>query len=123
MDRLSDNDVWLRREDRGLALAGECGGGVWRGPDLGLQKAQKRGGVVGRVEVERQDDVVWIVDRTCEAPAHNSGRPPSRGEAVECRPPCGEVSDGVLNVQSCHALTICPRIRRAYPSFLGSFVP
>src|SRR5664279_3736497 len=91
-----------RREDFRLRRADQGGRTLCRGPYPGLQDLKECLGLSVAVEVEIDDDVAGVVDRTLDAVVQYAGRFAGRGEAVERRLPGREVGDGVLDVQCGH---------------------
>lgn len=86
-------------EDLRLWCPDEGGGIGAGGPDVGPQEAEEAFCLAGGVEVEVNDDIVGVADRSLDALPADPGLPPGLGEAPERGTPGIEVGNGVFDVE------------------------
>ena len=91
-----------------------------RAPDLCLKERLERPSTLGRVEVQRDDDVVRFIHWPHDAFGGDSGITAHLGESAERRPPGREVGNGMFDVQGDHVSTVRPVGGGAHPRYLGS---
>lgn len=89
-------------EELGLWGAGEGWSVVGRGPDVGVEEAEEPLRLLGRGEVEIDDDVVGVIDWVVDALCFDARLRACFGEAAEGVKPGVEICDGVLDVQGGH---------------------
>jgi len=74
--------------DLGLRCAGKRGSVFWRRPDPRLQEVEKVLRCVDRVEVEVDNNVVGVIDRSLHTLSHDPGLRPGICKALKrCEPP------------------------------------
>ena len=80
-------------------------------------------GRIDVVELEIDDHIMRVVDRSLDPMGPNAGGLSGVSKLVEGSGPDLEVSDGVLDVKSCHQMTVRAQCRSANPKYLGFVAP